>query len=72
MLLIFVAKCCVFFIALIVRTICLFENLEKLSILFGFSRDVFEGCARVCCVHVFLVIKMLHKKLMQSDIKQSF
>ena len=39
----------------IVRTICLFVNFEKLSILLGFSRDIVEGWARVCCVHVFLV-----------------
>ena len=53
------AKYCVSFIALplpvIVRTICLFDNFEKLSMLLGFSRDVLEGWARVCCVHVFLV-----------------
>ena len=54
------AKCCVFFIAfplpVIVRTICLFDNFEKLSILFGFSRDILEGWARVCFVHVFLLM----------------
>ena len=53
------AKYCIFFIALplpvIVRTICLFDNFEKLSMLLGFSRDVLKGWARVCCRHVFLV-----------------
>ena len=48
-----------FFIALplpvIVRTICLFDNFEKLSMLLGFSRDILEGWARVCCAHVLLV-----------------
>ena len=39
----------------IVMTICLFDNVEKLSMLLGFSRDIVEGWARVCCVHVFLV-----------------
>ena len=55
------AKYCVLFIALplpvIVRTICLFHNFEKLSMSLGFSKDVLEGWARGCCVHVFLVIK---------------
>ena len=50
---------CFSFIAfsLIVKTICLFDNFEKLSMLLGFSRDILEGWARVCCVHVFLVNK---------------
>ena len=39
----------------IVRTICLLDNFEKLSMLLGFLRDTVEGWARVCCVHVFLV-----------------
>ena len=60
-MLIFVAKYCVFFIALplsvIVRTICLLDNFEKFSMLLGFWRDVLEGWARVCCIHVFLVYK---------------
>ena len=43
----------------IVRRICLFDNYEKLSMLHEFSREVLEGWARSCCVHVFLVIKLL-------------
>ena len=39
----------------IVRRICLFENFENLSLLLGFKRDILEGWARGCCVHVFLV-----------------
>ena len=39
----------------IVWRICLFDNFEKLSMLLGFSRDILEGWARGCCVHVFLV-----------------
>ena len=39
----------------IVRGICLFDNFEKLSTLVGLSRDILEGWARGCCVHVFLV-----------------
>ena len=58
-MLIFVAKCCFSFTAfalpVIVRTICLFDNFEKLLKLLRFSRDMLEGWARVCCVHVFLV-----------------
>ena len=58
------AKYCVFFIALplriIVKTIGLFDNFEKLSMLHWFSRDVLEGWARVCCVHAFLVIRENH------------
>ena len=40
----------------IVRTICLFDNFEKLSMLLGFSRDILEGWARGCCMRVFLVL----------------
>ena len=40
----------------IVRGIYLFDNFEKLSMLLGLSRDILEGWARGCCVHVFLVI----------------
>ena len=44
------AKYCVFFIALplpvIVYPVCFFDNFEKLSMSFGFSRDVLEGWAR--------------------------
>ena len=39
----------------IVRGICLFDNFEKLLLL-GLSRDILEGWARGCCVHVFLVL----------------
>ena len=35
--------------------ICFFDNFEKLSMLVGFSRDLLEGWARGCCVHVILV-----------------
>ena len=52
-------KCCFSFTAfplpVIVRTICLFENFEKLSTLLGFSKDILEWWVRVCCVHEFLV-----------------
>ena len=34
---------------------CLFENFENLSLLLVFSRDILEGWARGCCVHLFLV-----------------
>ena len=44
-----------FTLLVIVRTICLFDNFEKLSVLLGFSSDIMEGWARVCCAHVFLV-----------------
>ena len=38
----------------IVREICLFDNFEKLSMLLRLSRDMLEGWARSCSVHVFL------------------
>ena len=61
-MLIFVAKCCfsftVFSFPLMVRKICLFDNFEKLFTLLVFSRDILEGWARVCCVHVFLVVNL--------------
>ena len=38
-----------------VRTICLFDNFEKLSILIEFSRDRLKVWARGCCARVFLV-----------------
>ena len=60
------AKYCVFFIALplpvVVRTICLFDNFEKFSMLLGFSRYVLEGWERVCCVNVFLVRYVIAEK----------
>ena len=34
--------------------ICVFDNFEQLSMLFGFLREILEGWARGC-VHVFLV-----------------
>ena len=37
------------------NNICLFDNFKKLSTCLGFSRDILEEWARVCCVHVFLV-----------------
>ena len=40
----------------IVRTICLFDNFEKLSTLLEFSRNILEGWARICCVQVFLLV----------------
>ena len=50
---------CAFFIAfplpVAVRIKCLFDNFEKLAILLRFSRDILEGWAKICCVHVFLV-----------------
>ena len=59
----------IFFIAcplpVIVRRICRFENFEKLSLLLGFSRDILEGWARVCCVHVFLVMFIPQMKKVQ-------
>ena len=63
------AKCCFSFTALplavIVGTICLFDNFEKL-LLRGFARGILEGWARVCCVHVFLV---LHKAKLSKSLK---
>ena len=39
-----------------------FDNVEKLSIsVFGLSREILEGWASVCCVHVFLVIHNINK-----------
>ena len=42
-------------LVVIIKTICLFDNFEKLSTLLGFSRDILEEWASVCCLHVFLV-----------------
>ena len=64
------AKYCVFFIALplpvIVRTICLFDNFEKLSMLLGFSGDLLKGWARICCVHVYLVYLKISYEMMKD------
>ena len=42
----------------LVRGICVFDNFEKLLMLLGLSRDILEGWARGCCVHVFLVLNI--------------
>ena len=48
-------SCIAYPLPVIVRGICLFDNFEKLLMLLGLSRDILEGWARGCCVHVFLV-----------------
>ena len=55
----------------IVRGIYLFDNFEKLSMLVGLLRDILEGWARGCCVHVFLVVKSVNGQNEITNLYQS-
>ena len=48
----------VFTLPIIVRTICLFDNFEKLAILMEFSRDTLKGWARGRLLRMRIVGKL--------------